>query len=360
MADDEDQSSKTEEPTEKKLMKLREEGNVPKSKEVNNLFMLGAMTLAIVIVLPWQLVQLGDLYQASLTEMSKNLGDTPGAVGGVFQYSIEKAIIAILPMFGILMLFAWFGGFIQTGPLLSFKAAAPKLSRISLLQGLKRMFSMQSLAEFLKSILKLVILGAIMGVVMYVHRVEFVLLADVDVWLMIKFTYKIVLELLIASIAVMVVLAISDFLFQKYQFTQQNMMSRKDLKDETKDSEGDPHVKNRQRQIRMERARSRMMQSVPESDVVITNPTHYAVALRYRPNEGDNAPTVIAKGQDFMALRIRELASEHDVPLYEDPPLARQLYAEVEIEQEIPVELYEVTAKVISFVNELKAKVRRG
>ena len=137
-----------------------------------------------------------------------------------------------------------------------------------------------------------------------------------------------------------------------------NRMSAKELKDEMKDTEGDPHIKSRQRQIRMERARKRMMANVPKADVVITNPTHYAVALRYKPQEGDAAPTVVAKGVDAVAARIRDIATEHNIPLYEDPPLARQLFASVEIDQMIPIELYEVVAKVMAFVMELRKKQR--
>lgn len=359
MADDQDQSSKTEEPTERKLQKLREEGNVPKSKEVNNLFMLAAMTLGVAAILPWQMIQLGELYQSILTESSKDLGDTAAAVGQTLQFAIWKAIVAILPLFGLLIVAAWFGGFIQTGPMLSFKAIQPKQSRISVLKGIQRMFSMQSLMEFFKSLIKLFVLGAAMGIMVYVHREDIILLADMSIAALIKFTYRVVLEILLIALAIMVLLAVIDWLYQKFNFTKENRMSRKDLKDEMKDTEGDPHVKNRQRQIRMERARARMMQAIPESDVVITNPTHYAVALRYKPKEGDAAPVVVAKGMDFLALRIREVATENKIPLYEDPPLARQLYAEVDIDDEIPVGLYEVTAKVISYVNELKAKLRR-
>jgi flagellar biosynthetic protein FlhB len=162
--------------------------------------------------------------------------------------------------------------------------------------------------------------------------------------------------MIVAALALMVILALADYLFQRMQFTIQNRMTRKEVKDEAKETMGDPHVKNRQRQIRNERARKRMMAAVPKSDVVITNPTHYSVALRYKPDDGDAAPVVVAKGMDHIALRIREVAQENGIPLYEDPPLARQLYANVEIDEQIPLDLYEVTAKVIAFVLQLKKR----
>ena len=159
-----------------------------------------------------------------------------------------------------------------------------------------------------------------------------------------------------AATAIMLVLALADYLFQRFKFMRDNMMTLTELKDEMKESEGDQYVKQRQRQIRNERARKRMMQAVPKADVVVTNPTHYAVALRYKPDEGDAAPVVLAKGVEAVALRIRELAAQHNIPLYEDPPLARLLFAQAEIDEPIPLQTYELVARVIAFVAELRTK----
>jgi len=152
----------------------------------------------------------------------------------------------------------------------------------------------------------------------------------------------------------MIVLTLADVLFQRFQYIRQHRMSRQELKDEMRESEGDPHIKQRQKQIRMERMRKRMMAAVPKASVVITNPTHYSIALRYRPEEGDDAPVVVAKGVDAVAMRIREVAREHNIPFYEDPPLARTLYANAELDSPIPLDVYEAVAKVIAFVMKLK------
>jgi flagellar biosynthetic protein FlhB len=358
VADEEDQSSKTEDPTDRKLNKLREEGNVSQSKEVNNLFMLVAMLIVVAVIMPWHFQQILNIFGATFQNAGHTRVQGVNQVGEVFHVLLMEGLWALLPILGVLMIFAYFGGVIQNGPLFSTKPVQPKLEKISLLKGLKRIFSIKSLMEFFKSILKLLVIGGMIWGIFYVHDNDFLVLVDKSLIDILGTTHTVAIRMILAALAVMVLMAVVDWLFQRTQYMKEQRMSRRELKDEMKESEGDPHIKMRQRQIRMERAQKRMMQDVPKSDVIITNPTHFSVALSYKPEEGMAAPVVVAKGVDWLALRIRELAEEHSIPRYEDPPLARQLYYDVEIGEEIPLELYEVTAQVIAYVMQLKRRRR--
>jgi flagellar biosynthetic protein FlhB len=355
MADEtEDKSSKTEEPTERKLKKLREEGNVPKSKEVNNFFMIMGMIGAMILTIPLTLGGIQDIFGSVLSDAGHVHLTSSDAIGNYMMTVTAEGSKAILPTLGILALFAAFGSFIQTGFLFSFKPIQPKLSKISLIKGMERMFSVKSLMEFLKSVFKLVVLTFILFGILYIERNEFLLLVDKSVGIITSVTQTMIIRMLLGTLAIVFLLAVIDFIFQRAQFTKEQRMSRKELKDEFKESEGDPFIKSRQKQIRQERARARMMAEIPKADVVLTNPTHFSVALKY--DEDRAAPYVIAKGVDHLAMKIREVAREHDVPLYEDPPLARQIYYNVDIDEEVPLELYEAVAKIIAYVYGLKKK----
>lgn len=355
MAEDtEDKSSKTEEPTERKLKKLREDGNVPKSKEVNNFFMIVGMIAAMIITIPITMEGILNIFGSVFTDAGTTHLSSPPAIGNYIITIFTEGSAALLPTLGILALFAAFGSFIQTGFLFSFKPIKPQLGRISLIKGLERMFSVKSLMEFLKSIFKLIVLTFVLFGILYIARDEFLLLVDKSVGLITSITQTMIIRMLMGTLAVVFILAVIDFLFQRAQFTKEQRMSRKELKDEFKESEGDPFIKGRQRQIRMERARARMMQELPKADVVITNPTHFSVALKY--DDTHAAPYVVAKGVDHLALKIRTIAKENDIPLYEDPPLARQIYYNVDLDAEVPLDLYEAVAKIIAYVYNIKKK----
>ena len=353
MADEEDKSSKTEEPSERKLQKAREKGNVPKSREVNNFFILLAIILAILMTLPYSMATLLEIYGGAFTEAASMRLNSKQDISQIMYIVTIKGIQGLLPTMVLLMIFAYFSSVLQTGFLASSEQIKPKLSKISLIKGLERMFSAKALMEFLKSVIKLIVVGAVMFIVFYIHDKEFLLLTDKTIMDLVILIQIISVQIILAALAIAFILAVIDFIFQKAEYTKNNRMSRKELKDEYKEVEGDPHIKGRQRQIRMERARARMMQELPTADVVVTNPTHYAVALRY-DKATEAAPRIIAKGVDHLAVRIREIAADNDIPLYEDPPLARQLYAETEINEEIPLELYEAVAKVIAFIYNVK------
>jgi len=345
---EEDKSSKTEEPSERKLEKAREQGQVPKSREVNNFFMLMGIIIALAFTLPAMLADLMNIMGGILTHAATQ---TDGGLGrnGFAEKAVYEMVISTLPSMGLLLLFAIAGGFVQTGPLVAYEAIKPKLSRISLLKGFGRLFGLKSVVEFLKSLAKMVVIGVVSAVVFYSYKVQMAQTTDYSIMGSVLLSQEILIQILLGVLAIAALLAIMDYLYQRFEFMKEQRMSRQELKDEFKDTQGDPFVKNRQRQLRMERARQRMMQEVPKAQVVVTNPTHFAVALGY-DRDNDAAPKVLAKGADHVAQKIREIARENGVPLVEDPPLARALYAMVEINDEVPLELYEAVAQVISYI----------
>ncbi len=359
MADDEDQSSKTEEATPRKLQKLREEGQVPQSREVGHMFaMLGILILAAGLA-PFSFGRLAELGAGIINNAGTTELDGTSSIGNALFLVTWEGMVALAPIFALFFILGIFGGFVQHGGIFAPKAIEPKLTKISPLAGFTRIFGLQAIAELIKSIVKLLVLGAILGALLYGARDVLVGLADdTNPAGLIHKVQLMLIQLVAAATGVMLVLGIADFLFQRFKFLRDNMMSLRELKDELRESDGDQYIKQRQKVIRAERARKRMMTTVPKADVVITNPTHYAVALRYKPEEGDAAPIVLAKGVEAVALRIRELAKENNVPLYEDPPLARLLWAQAEIDEPIPLQTYELVAKVIAFVAELKGNPR--
>jgi flagellar biosynthetic protein FlhB len=223
-------------------------------------------------------------------------------------------------------------------------------------QGLKRLFAPRALVEFIKGLFKITIAGAAIVFAIWPYRHRLTDLADVALGDLVALMLSLSVRMLMAALAVLLVIAALDYVYQRFSFMRRQRMTRRELLDEMKAQEGDPIIKGRLRQIRMERARRRMMAAVPTADVVITNPTHYAVALKYDQAKMQ-APRVVAKGTDAVAARIRELAAEHDVPLVENPPLARTLHASVEVDQEILPEHYRAVAEVIGYVMKLKSRM---
>ena len=232
----------------------------------------------------------------------------------------------------------------------------PELKKLSLLTGLKRMFSSRSVVEFFKGITKLVLVTIVAMALTIPMIQDIALVPEIHLTEALDRMQIIAIQLAMGSVLVMTVIAGVDWIYQKYMFTKQMRMSKQEVKDEHKQAEGDPHVKARIRQLRTQRAQQRMMARVPEADVVITNPTHYAVALKYKMGEMP-APILIAKGVDSLALRIREVAEESEVPIVENPPLARALYSAVELEEEIPPDHFAAVAEVIGYVMRLKGKL---
>jgi flagellar biosynthetic protein FlhB len=353
MADDRDDASKTEEPTAKRLDEARRKGQVPLSREVNNWFVLLAATLALAALAPTLAADARRLLVLFL-EQPHAIAVDAGGLRVALLDAVWGAARAAGPVLGAVAIAGIGAGVAQIGWLWAPAALAPRLEKLSPLKGLKRLFGPAALLEFAKGMVKLALVGGVAWWVMAPELDRLALYADREVAATLALLGGLCLRLAGAVIAVMTVIAGLDMLWQRLKFRRDLRMTRTELRDEYKEQEGDPMVKAKLKQIRAERSRRRMMQAVPKADVVITNPTHYAVALKY-DRERMNAPFVVAKGVDRVALRIREIAEGAKVPVVENPPLARVLHAAVDLDSEIPPEHYKAVAEVIGYVLRLKA-----
>ncbi len=355
---DEDDSQKTEDPTARKLSKAREKGQVGSSPEVKNWAILLGGGMGLALLAPWMMERVLT-FNVTLIEKVEDIhlsrAIMPTLVGDILMHIILTAA----PFFGMLVILALVSNLAQSGLLIAPSKIMPQPSNISLVKGVKRMFSIRSVVEFLKGLFKLTVLGAISFYMAAPWLDDITLMPDVDLWDVLDRIYVVALSIFAGALFVMFAVAVLDYTYQKFEFIKSLKMSRQEIKDEHKDTEGDPQVKARIRKIRVERAQQRMMANVPEADVVITNPTHYAVALEYKM-DNMQAPKLVAKGVDSLAFRIREVAEENEVPIVENPPLARALYAAVELEEEIPVEHYQAVAEVIGYVMGLKGNTQGG
>lgn len=351
---EEDDGSKTEEPTAKKLQDAREKGQVAKSQEVTYWFSIFGALLVIGLLAPGAAGSLATMLGGFMTQLHNVPTDSFHLMEMLGETAWQVTLILALPLI-LLVVLALAGTLSQVGFLLTTESLKPDISRINPIKGAKRLFSMSALVDFGKGLLKISIVGLI-GVLLlwpetrnlenYIGLTSLPILEEI---------WRIALILIIAVLIVLALIAGLDFMYQRYEHNRKLRMTLQEVRDEFKQVEGDPKVKARIRQIRTERARNRMMQAVPQADVVVTNPTHFAVALKYDP-ETMPAPVCVAKGVDLVAARIREVAGENKVPLVENPPLARALYATTELEQEVPVEHYQAVAEVISYVFKLQNK----
>jgi len=350
----EDDSQKTEDPTPKKLEDSRKKGQVALSREINNWVMLFIATIVVLAIGPSIMTNM-TVYMASYLERAHVMPAQNG-VGIVLADSFWSILRMLILPFILLMLAAFLAPFLQIGPLFAPEIIKPDVSKISPGKGVQRLFSMRSVMEFVKGILKIGIIGAV-GVILlmpFYDSVEHMI--GLPLPTMMAEMQSLVLRLMTGILVVLLVVAVVDLVYQRYEHIKKMRMTKQELKDEYKQTEGDPHVRAKLRQLRQEKARTRMIQAVPEADVIITNPTHYSLALKYKPEEMD-APVLIAKGVDDLAFRIREVAKESDIPLYENRPLARALYDTVEVEETIPPEHYKAVAEVISYIFQLRGKM---
>jgi flagellar biosynthesis protein FlhB len=351
MADENDGPDKTEDPTQKRLDDAHDRGDVAKSQEVNTWFVIAGATL----VLSTFSGSIGTGIMSPLRNLIANswMIHADGASLLKLTQSLGYALIAALGVpFLMLALAAIAGNMVQHRLVWSAESLKPKFSKVSPGAGAKRMFGKQAAANFGKGLFKVVALGAVMTAILWPERHRLEAMVRFDPAAMLGVTTSLTVQLMGAVVAMLAVVAIADYFFQYRQWYQRQKMSLQEMKEEFKQSEGDPHIKGRIRQLRQARVKKRMMASVPKASVVITNPTHYAVALSYE--RGMSAPICVAKGIDHIALKIREVAGEHDVPIIENVPLARALYAAVDIEEEIPVEHYHAVAEIIGYVMGLR------
>jgi len=267
-----------------------------------------------------------------------------------------STIAAVALPFLLLVLAAIVGNMVQHRLVWSAESLKPKLSKISPAAGFKRLFSKIAIANFIKGLVKLTLIGAVMTAILWPRRNQLDGLVTMDPAVVLGLTKTLSLEMLGTVVVILAIVAAADYLFQYRQWFERQKMSVRELKEEFKQTEGDPAIKAKIRQLRQSRARKRMMAAVPKASVIVTNPTHYAIALQY--DRGMNAPVCLAKGIDTIALKIREVAAEHNIPVVENPPLARALHATVEIDQEVPPEHYRAVAEVIGYVMRLRGAVR--
>ena len=352
---DQDDASKTEDPSGKKLAEARKKGQTATSQEIKNWFMLLGGAFGLSLMAPTIMLEV----RTAVTPFI----EAPHAIPMDFEHlrmtvagKFTDVAMILAPLIGTLVFLAIAANLLQTGPMYAPKKIHPDLSKLSLIKGIKKKFSMQSIAEFLKGILKISIVSIVAFGLTVPLLQDLTLIPSMELGQALDRLHAIAVRLLAGTVAVMTVIALLDFAWQKYSFTKSMKMTKQEVKDEHKQSEGDPQVKARIRRLRQERAQRRMMAMVPDADVVVTNPTHYAVALEYKMDRMP-APKLVAKGVDHIAKRIREIAEENDVAVVENPPLARALFAAVELDEEIPPEHYKAVAEVIGYVMRLRGQM---
>ena len=354
MADDDD-SAKTEEATPRRLRQSRERGQVAVSQDVKTWAVITATAVCTAQLLPRACRELVLPLVPFIDGAASLRIDRDGAALAALALLIKVAG-AVAPVMAVVAGAAIAAGLAQAGFLWAPERAAPDFGRVSPLKGLQRLFSMNTLVDFVKGILKIVVVAAVLAGVTMPFLGELEATVDFGPFSALDRLHALCLSLTAGTAGALTVIAIADYGYQRFAFLKQLRMTKQEIRDEYKETEGDPHVKGRIRRLRAERARKRMMAAVPNADVVITNPTHFAVALQYEMVTMP-APKVVAKGADLVALRIRALAESHDVPIVENPPLARALFAAVEVDEEIPPEHYEAVARIIGYVMRLKGKM---
>jgi len=348
MSDTNDAATRTEDPTPRRLQKARDQGEVVKTQDLPSMASLAAVSAVIVFGGGWFCRHLARSLLPFLSEPDVFTLEGSGGIH-VARLAMEAAVPAVAAVFAAAALAGIAGNVIQTGLVFSPDKLMPDLSRLAMGGGLKRIFGLDGLAQWVKSLIKVILTGVIAWFALKPHVNEVISLATMEPVAMLAFSLDVLRRLVMAVAALLLVIAAADWLWQRQRFMTRMRMTKEEVKEDFKQMEGDPHVKARQRSIRIERARRRMMQAVPEATVVVMNPTHYAVALKYDTDVA-GAPTCVAKGLDSLALRIRSVAEEAGVPILEDPPLARALYATVEVDEVIPPAHYEAVAKIIGFI----------
>ncbi len=346
---------RTEEPSSKRREDFRKKGQVAQSKEVQTAALLTITLLFWLMYLPIFWKSFTELI-FSLWQVSGEYQITPTSVISLSTFLLQKIGLLLAPLFLLVILIAFFSSFSQFGWLLSSNPLIPDFSKLDPIAGMARFFSKKALIEVLKSLLKVILIGWISFSTVLDHFNEALILVDTDISSILGYIAKVSALIMAKICAILILLAFLDFLFIKWEMEEQMKMTKEELKEEYKESEGDPHIKAQIRAIQQEMARKRMMAEVPKADVVITNPTHLAIAIRYDAKEMD-APLVVAKGADFIAMKIREIALEHKVPIFENPPVARLLH-KLDLGEHIPEDLFKAIAEILAHVYSLKGKIR--
>lgn len=352
---DEDDTEKSEDPTQRRLEEALKRGDVVKSQEVNTWFVIAGATLIMLTFSGSMSSGLTTVLRGLLAHAHDIRVEGRGFVHTIEKLGFEMIGVIAIP-FLLLALAAAAGNMVQHKLVWSAEGLKPKFSKISPGAGFKRLFSKLALANFVKGLIKLALIGTVMAMILWPKRDKLDGLVTMDPSVVLPISKALTLEVLGIVVAVLAVIAAADYLFQYRTWYEKQKMSLQEVKEEFKQTEGDPTVKAKIRQLRQQRSRKRMMAAVPEASVVITNPTHFAVALKY--DRGMNAPICVAKGADNIAFKIREVATAHGIPIVENPPLARALHATVEMDEEVPPEHYKAVAEVIGYVMRLRNGLR--
>ncbi|AYG65191.1 MULTISPECIES: flagellar biosynthesis protein FlhB [unclassified Rhizobium] len=343
---DEDKDSKTERPTEKKLRDTIEKGNVPQSREATLFASMLATVIYVTFFLPARMGRMGEVLRDLFEKPDQWRLDTGPDAISLFTRIGWEAGNMVLPAVVLFLVFGVGASIFQNLPTPVLERIRPQFSRISPASGFKRIFSATGLVEFGKSLAKIVLVSIVMFFVLrgqFFHAIDSMVSDPQTIFVRLSTVVQRILVIVLMATAIV---GIADLLWSRYHWFDQLKMTKQEVKDEHKQSQGDPIVKSRQRSVARDRARRRMMKQVPRATLVIANPTHFAVALRYVQAEND-APVVVAKGQDLIALKIREIAEANNIPVFEDPPLARSMFAQVSVDSVIPSVFYKAVAELI-------------
>lgn len=347
---------KTEKATPKKRQESRQKGQVAKSHELPGAFILFFCFLSFIIFGSFMKDRLFKLLTGTVNEYL--LTDvTMSNIMPMFNHLLTEIFLILAPVFIVTVLVAVLGNYMQIGFLLSGDGLKMKFSKINPLEGAKRLFSLRALVDLFKTLLKLLLIGFLVYSSLWGERENLLNMAQLPMDSLLKYVANLTVMLGVKIGVALIILAIFDYMYQRYDYEKNLRMSKQDIKDEYKKSEGDPLIKGKIKEKQRRMALQRMMQDVPKADVVITNPTHFAVAIKYETGKME-APRVLAKGTDFVALKIREIAKENGIITMENRPLARALYDQVEIGQSIPAELFQAVAEVLAYVYRVKGKVK--
>ena len=352
---DEDKSSKTEQPTGKRLSQARNKGQVAKSQEINSWATLFGIIMALLFIIPWTMSKITGI-NLKFVEQPHNVPMDIDHIRFLFMDTIMELGVVLTPIFSLFVVLGLVASVGQTGWTFSFEKLELKFSAFNPISGAKKIVGIKPMVEFGKSLVKFIVVGFVVVLAAMPKLADVELMPSFDVLVILDRMRELALVIISLTLAIMTVVAVLDFVYQKWDHKDKLKMTKTEVKDEVKQTDGDPKVKARIAQIRMERAQQRIIAATGKADVVITNPTHYAVALKYDMDTMP-APRLVGKGIDTLALRMREAADENDVPIVENPPLARAIYAAVEIDQDIAPEQYQAVAEVISYVYRLKGRL---
>ncbi len=344
---------RTEAPSSKRREDFRKKGQVAQSKEVQTAALFTVLLLFWIFYMPSFWRGLLDL----LSTLWQSIGDielTPQSTMNLAFFLLQRSVVLLVPLFLLVLIIGFFSSFMQFGWLLTAKPLIPDFSKLDPIKGFGRLFSKRSVIEVIKSLLKVALITWVAATTVMNHFQEALILVDTSVAMTFSYLAKVSTLILAKVCAVLILLAILDFSFTKWEMEEKMKMTKQELKEEFKESEGDPHIKAQIRAIQQQMARKRMMAEVPSADVVITNPTHISVAIRYDSGKMA-APVLVAKGADHVAMKIREIAREHNIPLVENPPVARLLH-KLDLGAAIPEEMFRAVAEILAHVYSLKGK----